>query len=493
MDRRGYVYRKGRRLYLAWYDVEGRRRLTATGLVVGQEAEAERRLHAIRAEVDALRRAGASSGRLTVQQWAEQWVERRARRGIAMVRDERQRLRTHIGPALGHIPLDELTRAQVVAWIDQLRERLAPRSVLHVYGTLRQIMRAAVREGLIEVSPCDLAGDELPRLEDRDPEWRAQAYLSRDELELLLSHPDIPENRRLAYAIMGLGGLRWGEVAALRWRAYDRTLQPLGQLVVAAALSERRRGIAGTKTGSIRRVPVHPVLARMLAEWRLRCGDVSPDDLILPGPEGQPWQRARAYRAWRRDLDRLGLRPRRLHDLRRTMISLARADGADPSIVRWITHTPARGDMVEAYSSLPWETLCSAVARIRLELREGQVIPLRQAVGACPSATALLPPESEKAKAPESVKFSGASMVGDAGFESATKPDLGVRRVAEKPVRSGVCAHSPGPNTGPGRGRSGVSGSNAATAPEAAVRAAIDGMEPRDARALLLRILAELA
>src|SRR5690606_40202161 len=103
------------------------------------------------------------------------------------------------------------------------------------------------------------------------------------------------------------------------------------------------------------------------------------------------------------------------------------------------------------------------------------------------------PAESEKAKAPESVTFSGALVVGDAGLEPATRPDLGVRLVAEKPVRSGAYAHSSDPTIGPDGGRSGSSGSNAATDPEAAVRAAIDEMEPRDARALLLRILADLA
>src|SRR5690606_8844866 len=159
----------------------------------------------------------------------------------------------------------------------------------------------------------------------------------------------------------------------------------------------------------------------------------------------------------------------------------------------WITHSPARGDLVEACSSPPWETRCSAAPRIRHELREGRVVTRRPAGGACPASTALRPSEREKAKAPESVRISGASMVGDAGLEPATKPDLAVRRVAEKPVRSGGCAQSTDPTSGPDGGRSGSSGSNAATDPEAAVRAAIEGMEPRDARALLLRILADLA
>lgn len=487
--RRGYVYAKGRRLYVAWYDVDGRRHLTATGLEVGQEEEAARRLRALQDQVEAMRAVGAGAGPLTVQRWATKWIERRERRGVAMVRDERQRLRAYIGPALGDIPLGELTRRQVVSWVDELRGRLAPRSVLHVYGTLRQMMATAAREGLIDATPCTLEGDELPRLEDRDPEWRQEAVFTREELERLISDPDIPEDRRVAYALMGLAGLRWGEVAALRWRAYDRTLEPLGQLVISVALSERHGGISRTKTGAVRRVPVHPTLATLLARWKLLQCDVAPDDLIVPGHEGKPRRNGSAYKSLQVDLRARGMRPRRLHDFRRTMVSLAQAGGADPSVIRWITHTPARSDMIALYTSLPWATLCSAVSRIRCQVLEGEVIPLRKAAGA---ATALLPPESGKGKAPDSLTKSGASMVGTTGFESVSAPHLEAIDAGVSAGKSGVYRRPPGSHIQPETSTLGASGSNAATDPEEAIRAALEDLEPSAARALLLRLLAEL-
>lgn len=54
-----------------------------------------------------------------------------------------------------------------------------------------------------------------------------------------------------------LGNLDLVEVS-LRWRHYDRTLDPLGGL-----------SLEHTKTGVARLVPVYPALARVLAEWKL--------------------------------------------------------------------------------------------------------------------------------------------------------------------------------------------------------------------------------
>jgi hypothetical protein len=74
------------------------------------------------------------------------------------------------------------------------------------------------------------------------------------------------------------------------------------------------------------------------------------------------------------DLERLGLRPRRQHDARRTFISLALAGGARKDRLRWVTHGPT-GDIVDAYTTLPWETLCNEVLWLRVDLREKEGVP----------------------------------------------------------------------------------------------------------------------
>jgi len=420
--RRGYVYAKGKRLYLAWYDASGARRLTAAGLSVGQEAEAEKRLAALQARAER-ERAVSGGGPVTVASWADEWIKAREERGIASAKDDRQRLRLYIKPALGRVALRELDDRQVEAFVRALEKRksrmggtLSPRTVLHIYATLRQMMKAAVKAKLIAASPCTLEEGELPELDDKDPEWRDGARFTREELEILISHPDIPESRRLGYAMMGLGGMRWCEVAALRWRHYDTSLEPLGRLSVLVSFSDRRGSIGRTKTRGTRLVPVHPVLASMLAAWRLpRQPDA--EDLIIPGTKRETRRTSLAYRDLQRDLVTLGLRPRRLHDLRSTMISIAQDDGAPREVVRQITHTRDKRDVLEGYTKRQWATLCNAVSGMQIELRRGEVIELRQVANA---ATALLPLEDEKTKAPKSLRKSGPKLVGDAGFEPAT-------------------------------------------------------------------------
>jgi hypothetical protein len=72
---------------------------------------------------------------------------------------------------------------------------------------------------------------------------------------------------------------------------------------------------------------------------------------------------------WKRitaDLVRLSARHRRAHDLRRTGISLARADGADELLLKRGTHAPPR-NVMGLYTSVEWETLCREVAKLRLD------------------------------------------------------------------------------------------------------------------------------
>jgi integrase len=85
------------------------------------------------------------------------------------------------------------------------------------------------------------------------------SHLSRTaSVERLISDTRILEDRRVFYAFKGLADLRHGEAAGLCWRNYDPSLEPLGSL-----------SLHRTKTQVPRRIPVHPTLARVLAEWKL--------------------------------------------------------------------------------------------------------------------------------------------------------------------------------------------------------------------------------
>src|SRR5690606_34800740 len=116
-----------------------------------------------------------------------------------------------------------------------------------------------------------------------------------------------------------------------------------------------------TKTKIPRQAPVHPVLAAMLAEWKLATSPKA-DDLIVP-----PWDKAwKVTRDRKLDLAAVGIRYRRGHDLRRTMISLAREDGARADLLEIVTHGAKAGDMISLYSTFPWRVLCEQVGTLKI-------------------------------------------------------------------------------------------------------------------------------
>ena len=146
------------------------------------------------------------------------------------------------------------------------------------------------------------------------------------------------------------------------------TLEPLGAL-----------NLERTKTQVPRYIPVHPTLARILAEWKLagweRAYDraPNPEDLIVPTRNLTERPSPDAQHALLLDLAALNIRPRRGHDLRRTFITLAQVDGARRDLLETITHGP-RGDIINVYTTFPWPALCAEVQKLNVSVREGQVL-----------------------------------------------------------------------------------------------------------------------
>jgi hypothetical protein len=128
-----------------------------------------------------------------------------------------------------------------------------------------------------------------------------------------------------------------------------------------------------------RQIPVHPALARLLADWQAAGWErtygrpPTPTDLIVPTRNDTSRAKAEAQHALLQDLASLGLRPRRGHDLRRTFITLAQVDGARRDLLQTVTHGP-RGDIVSVYTTFPWQALCAEVAKLQITLRDGPAL-----------------------------------------------------------------------------------------------------------------------
>lgn len=385
------VFKKDGRtkLWFRFKDEAGEWKSAPTPYGLDQEEEAERYAEAAQRVIDDRVAAGANAAPvpLTVRAWADKWIEDRKDQDW---KNDESRLRLHVLPTLGDRLLADVRAPHLVELFKKLRKgeerKLAPRTVHNVYGVVAALFRDAVIADLVEQTPCVLDERHLGQVEDVDPQWREQALFTRDEVEQLIVDPRIPEDRQMVYALGSIGGLRHGELAGLRWHRYDAAVRPLGALVVATSYDKGK-----TKTGAIRRFPVHPVLAAMLARWklggwaRMMGRDPKPEDLIVPmPPEDQAARRKNRddpmrdkFYSWKRlcghkklvgDLQALGLRHRSGHDMRATFITLLLDDGADPRIIETrVTHT-RRSKSQSAFEGYnrgqQWEAVCREVAKL---------------------------------------------------------------------------------------------------------------------------------
>jgi len=274
-------------------------------------------------------------------------------------------------PLIGALEITAVQPLDVKAVILHLRKenKLAPRTIRHVFTTMSIMFGDAVADQLIQISPCVLRKGVLPKKVDKDPDWRATAIYDRAEIQTLIFDRRLLQDRRVLYALKALAGLRHSEAARLRWSHFNQRLEPLAGL-----------NLGKTKTGVPRSIPVHPTLDVLLTEWkeagweRIYGRPPASDDLIVPTRNMTIRESPDSQRALHEDLAALSLRPRRGHDLRRTFITLAQVDGARKDILEAISHGP-RGDIVSVYTTFPWPVLCEEVGKLRIEPVGVQVPP----------------------------------------------------------------------------------------------------------------------
>lgn len=396
-----------------WYEnvkgVDGKYKQVATGFLEAQRAEAEAFVEKLKEKVAAAVAAGATTGVLTVAGYSRPWLVGREQLGLDHKNDA-QRLRDHVLPKIGALALDAARPRHLVELFADLRARreLAPRTIRTIYSVVSALFRDAAIAGLIDHSPCILTEHQLGPVVDKNPEWRGDAVFTRTEVQRLISDPRIDRDRQMIYALGALAGLRHGESAGLRWHHYDAEKEPLGMLTIATSYNK-----GSTKTGKVRRVPVHPMLAAMLAAWRLGGWPAifgrppGPEDLIVPLPPDPPKKQARPNpraggmrtakdtgKRWDTDLEHLELRHRRGHDLRATFITLAVDDGADEAVIARVTHTPSKRSAFEGYNRVQWERLCREVVKLQITRAPfGELVALPAVAGGDGGAPSLDRPE----------------------------------------------------------------------------------------------------
>jgi integrase len=264
----------------------------------------------------------------------------------ATIRRYELALRLHVEPALGHLRLCDADRARIKALVrDWLKAGMTASSVRNNLDPLRVIIREAIEDKILTVDP--LAGMRLPQ-----GGGRRERVADRAEAQALITA--LPDGERALWACAFYGGLRRGELRALRWSDVDFDA---GVIRVERGWDDKECEQPTKTVAGQRCVPLAGVLKRALREHMVATGRRD-DDLVFGRTARDPFiastVRAHALAAWRAENDRRVseahdperielLRPITLHEARHSAASyLIEAGLNDLELTAMIGHSDPR-------------------------------------------------------------------------------------------------------------------------------------------------------
>jgi integrase len=253
----------------------------------------------------------------------------------------RTHIRTYVVPALGAVPLQRLSPAQLNAFYQVLLAKgrlrdgqgMAPKTVHNVHAILHRALKDAVRWGYVARNAAD-AVDPPKGLAAERQVW------TPEQLRVFLHH--VREDRvYAAWLLVATTGLRRAELAGLRWVDID---------LVAGRVSPRRPRVvvdyavveSDAKTPKGRRsLALDPATLTALKGHRVRQAEekaivgtgYQDSGLVFTMPDGSPIHPQRIS-AWFMQHTRAAGLPRiRLHDVRHSYATAALAAGIPPKVI----------------------------------------------------------------------------------------------------------------------------------------------------------------
>jgi integrase len=260
-------------------------------------------------------------------------------------------LKKWIRPALGKKPLESIRREDVIALQTKILSSAKPtkktaatysaKYARNIIGTLHMLLGEAKARKLISENPADGIAWQRQLRQKVDP-------FTRDEIEAILDY--IAKKDWHAYVfILALAdtGMRPGEAAGICWGEVDTKGD--GLISIRSSVVDGKR--AAPKTDKSERVlrPLSSRLRTVLAD--LKPLHVTPEMPVFLAASGRPIRQARVYeRKWLPALRALGIRPRRMYQLRHSFISLALSDETRPAPPQWVCdYTGTSLDMLQKH------------------------------------------------------------------------------------------------------------------------------------------------
>lgn len=149
-------------------------------------------------------------GRVPLEVVANDWLASRATVKRRTLESDQGIWRRYIAPRWRLRPVVSITTAEVATWMGELMASgLARSTVTRALATLRSLLAYAVADGRLTVNVAAVAKAPMGGQAGREGQM-----LSLSELEALATACNGPYGDLVM--VLGLGGLRWGEMAGLQ-------------------------------------------------------------------------------------------------------------------------------------------------------------------------------------------------------------------------------------------------------------------------------------
>ncbi|MER5507171.1 site-specific integrase [Streptomyces sp. NPDC002766] len=296
----GADHLRGKRWQVRYRDPDGKQRKEN----FERKPQAETRAAQIKNELDRGHYIDRAAGRETFRTLGEAWRTSAIHRERTEGRVERT-LRLHLYPTFGNRGVASIKRADVQAWVKAQAARYEPSTIGSHFEVLSTVMRMAVLDGAIRVSPCE--GVQLPEKRSK----------------LVIPHPDAvkalieaaPGRYKALVWLAASSGLRQGELFGLEDQVdAERAVVEASQQLVTPDQGAQYLGPLKTPE-SYREVPLAPsALAAVEEHMReFPAAGVQLEDrtdplkpvartvrLLFTDDSGRPIRRSTWTRLWQR-------------------------------------------------------------------------------------------------------------------------------------------------------------------------------------------------
>jgi integrase len=301
--------------------------------------------------------------RETLAEYAPRWLANRTGLAPRTVELYESQLRRWLVPRFGGSQLGAITVEQVRAWRAEVERESSATTAAKCYRLLRVIMGTAEADGLIPRNPCRVKGAAVEHAPERPLLTAPQVLDLADAIE---------PRYRVAVLLAAFGGLRAGELFALRVRHVDEVHATVKVEAQAQRLKGIGRVLRDTKSAAGRRTVTLPaaVVAEVAAHVAERCPGGA-EAWLLTNTAGEPLSERVLAEAWREASELCGLvaydftakagdlgrdvrtRPAfRFHDLRHFAgTGAARAGATTRELQARLGHSTARAAMIYQHAA----------------------------------------------------------------------------------------------------------------------------------------------